>query len=831
MKNKRTFLKRTLSLLMAAVMTVGISPLSEFAGLELSELFSVKTNAADGECNEEESKDTYVPEEPPTLDLPDKDKEYEYYTEGNYTYFVTSSGAYISDVNSEISGDIIIPSTFSDENIVVGIYNNAFSDCTKITGIVIPNSIKYISKYAFSGCTGLKKLTIPGNVVEIGMYAFYNCKNLTEVIILQESVEYSKDFGQGIFLGCNNLTSITLPSARIWTLRKYADYYPENLKFTLYGFLGCTSLKTLYYGGSEDEWNGITYLSLGEDIPVVNPDDPEQPAPTLPSLTTPAIPVIYYNYKSEYSVTFNANGGSVSPVSVTVENGKTTTMPAPTKNYKITYNANGGSVLSSSKTVNCTFKNWNTNSAGTGTAYKAGANYTVKADATLYAQWTNPTYGTLPTPTRTDYTFSGWYTSATGGTKVTSSSTVSADTILYAQWEKAEDIYNLGEETYSFDNFTDFHGEEFKLGHCFGMSMTSAAYHLGILDITNVGGNKTEDVYALSNTSDVTEPICYYQDNQDDNSIYSNVAGGTYYLNVYHFYKRSYDIKTDWKEVIDYVKNHNYDNKGNLQIGFRKDGEGGHAINFLRYEVVNGQERIYAYDNNFPNTETYFYMDSNGKVYQAPYGTFSGAIDCIALRSVEAYFNLVGDFDSTRCIYANRDSINVIGAAVCAIDGGVEMGERVVFKVPDNVNQVTIIPLEDNAEFSYLDNTYSFGNVEDDCIGKLALSSLSEDDNSQLSKFSVVPMTDLIISAPTQTSYTYKTNTSTDGLKVIAKYSDNSEIDVTDKVNITNFDTTEKGDRTATVEFEGKTATFDYSVSYAWWQWIIIIVLFGWIWY
>ena len=51
------------------------------------------------------------------------------------------------------------------------------------------------------------------------------------------------------------------------------------------------------------------------------------------------------------------------------------------------------------------------------------------------------TYGTLPTPTKTGYAFTGWYTSATGGTKVTSSSTftATANQTLYAHWSK--DVY------------------------------------------------------------------------------------------------------------------------------------------------------------------------------------------------------------------------------------------------------------------------------------------------------------------------------------------------------------------------------------------------------
>ncbi|MBQ7566621.1 MAG: InlB B-repeat-containing protein [Oscillospiraceae bacterium] len=42
--------------------------------------------------------------------------------------------------------------------------------------------------------------------------------------------------------------------------------------------------------------------------------------------------------------------------------------------------------------------------------------------------------GTLPTPTRDYYDFDGWYTAASGGTKVTSSSTFTGDVTLYAHW-------------------------------------------------------------------------------------------------------------------------------------------------------------------------------------------------------------------------------------------------------------------------------------------------------------------------------------------------------------------------------------------------------------
>ena len=45
-------------------------------------------------------------------------------------------------------------------------------------------------------------------------------------------------------------------------------------------------------------------------------------------------------------------------------------------------------------------------------------------------------YGELPTPTRTGYTFAGWYTAASGGSQITSDSTVEASSgdTLYAHW-------------------------------------------------------------------------------------------------------------------------------------------------------------------------------------------------------------------------------------------------------------------------------------------------------------------------------------------------------------------------------------------------------------
>ena len=57
----------------------------------------------------------------------------------------------------------------------------------------------------------------------------------------------------------------------------------------------------------------------------------------------------------------------------------------------------------------------------------------------------NDAYGTLPTPTLTGYAFQGWFTEATGGTQITSSSvfTSRAHHVLYAHWSASGAIRTL----------------------------------------------------------------------------------------------------------------------------------------------------------------------------------------------------------------------------------------------------------------------------------------------------------------------------------------------------------------------------------------------------
>mgnify|MGYP004710048425 CR=1 FL=1 len=140
-----------------------------------------------------------------------------------------------------------------------------------------------------------------------------------------------------------------------------------------------------------------------------------------------------------YTVSYNVNGGtgSIASQTKTQDTDLTLSSTKPTgKSFTVTYNANGGNASASNKLVKQTFTSWNTAANGSGKTYNAGAKYSANESVTLYAQYANPSIGSLPTPTRSGYSFEGWYTSATGGTKITDSTKVTANITIYAHWTK-----------------------------------------------------------------------------------------------------------------------------------------------------------------------------------------------------------------------------------------------------------------------------------------------------------------------------------------------------------------------------------------------------------
>ena len=155
---------------------------------------------------------------------------------------------------------------------------------------------------------------------------------------------------------------------------------------------------------------------------------------------------VYY-YESTYTISFNANGGSGAPSSITKKHFTNATLPTATPSR-----------------TGYTFKGWGTSSSASYAAYQPGSTFYTNANTTLYAVWSAKTYTisynanggsggpgsqtkthgikmliSRVEPTRSGYTFLGWSTSPSA----TSASYqpgewyyANADLTFYAVWKK-----------------------------------------------------------------------------------------------------------------------------------------------------------------------------------------------------------------------------------------------------------------------------------------------------------------------------------------------------------------------------------------------------------
>ncbi len=94
----------------------------------------------------------------------------------------------------------------------------AFDELQYFTGLT------YITSYAFSGCTALTSVIIPNSVAQIRSYAFENCRALTSMDIPNSVVSLIN----GTFIRCSGLTSVTLPNS-LHTIGDHALAYCGSL--------------------------------------------------------------------------------------------------------------------------------------------------------------------------------------------------------------------------------------------------------------------------------------------------------------------------------------------------------------------------------------------------------------------------------------------------------------------------------------------------------------------------------------------------------------------------------------------------------------------------
>ena len=634
-------------------------------------------------------------------------------------------------------------------NGVTNISSSAFSGCTSLTSATIGNSVTRIDYCAFYGCTELASVTIPESVTSLGWSIFEGCKNLSHVTFnsIDCSSDAVEDYQHPVFAACPSLKSVTI-GEKVKTIPPYLFHFCTGLlnvtipnSVTSIGegaFWLCRNLESILisdnimhigsrafeetaYSRDANNWkDGVLYV--GKHL-IKSEKDISGSITLLPgtrcigdyaftecrSITEMIIPegATSIGYRAFWCCSHLARVKIPDTVSEigewAFENCSSlteVTIPNRVKHIK-----------------DSTFQFCNslTNVAlGDGiTSIGSDAFYYCPKLTNIHVPSSVTRIGTSAFHTcnssfyicnHSAYCYAKWYADANEVPFRICQTHESSD----------NDVYNLGEETYSFENYGD---EDSPFGHCFGMAITSSGYYLGKLDKSIIRTSNDSPLYSLQDTSVVRDPICHYiqvQGTAAEGAEYqAMVAGGSIDLNG------TENISADWKSCVDYVKNHQYDNKGSLNVGTWYLDDGGHAVNFLYYMEVNGEPRIYVYDNNYPQMETYYYMGEDNYVHEGPEEVDFWQIEGIDLMDVEVYFPIADKYEPYRYIFAGKDTISVEGASVCKMKCARESGAYYMYEIPKGIKEVTITPLVENAHFQYLEKTYAFDGINNQTYGVL----------------------------------------------------------------------------------------------------------------